>query len=545
WCVLHGFGSPVHGMGQVTVNAASTSDSNAAQFSTTLSQAIADTTSTTVHVAGEPGGGAIDVARVGDVFRIGSENVKITAKTSAAEWEVIRNYGSGVDPATTTAASHPVGATVIARCSAWPERGATGIWWNFATDPHGYNANGLTVDTDNPYMGTGHQMFGLNDTFVRIGEDSGCSTNAGSPMCWVTRIGAMPESLHRPPTHYVNVYPPFAGLKAFSYGPESHPSQVQTQASAYEQQWMLDSRPIIAGTFLAGPSAKVAGATQLYLSSETLNPKRLATYAFCGAHPLKDISGPGSAIGDGAADAYKYCVAAAAGECYPGSAAGQVYVNCPNLTNPGGCYSNQYQDSLQSTEDICVGDGMAGFGAQVVQIGVQQMDRASSYSRVITAGFGRYRRQPEAYWANGKALPDGSWALFTSRWVDNQRSDIYAVKLPPYPARDSVNRATFVPMPVQVGTAPAGATTAVVEFGYDTDFHCTSRGEACVAASGAVNEANPFRWASETYSGVPCAGGCTIAIPAIPQRVLYYRVNYRASDATVTARGRTEVAVAP
>jgi hypothetical protein len=39
--------------------------------------------------------------------------------------------------------------------------------------------------------------------------------------------------------------------------------------------------------------------------------------------------------------------------------------------------------------------------------------------------------------------------------------------------------------------------------------------------------APPFQFAGENPHGMPCSTGCTIAIPAISQRVLYYQVQYR------------------
>jgi hypothetical protein len=85
-----------------------------------------------------------------------------------------------------------------------------------------------------------------------------------------------------------------------------------------------------------------------------------------------------------------------------------------------------------------------------------------------------------------------------------------------------------------------------VEFGYDTDLHCTKRAEACVANRAGVDESTPFYWAgSDSYSGLACASGCTVTVPAVPQRVVYYRLKYRDSSNTVRITSRTQVAVAP
>jgi hypothetical protein len=121
----------------------------------------------------------------------------------------------------------------------------------------------------------------------------------------------------------------------------------------------------------------------------------------------------------------------------------------------------------------------------------------------------------------------------------------------PYPAADSVVRATFVPWPVSV-QPPAGleVNNAVVEFGYQEYgapqlINCTTRNDACIATAATVTTGNqPFFFASENPPGAPCASGCTITIPAISQRVLYYQVMYRAANNTALAAGPpTAVAV--
>jgi hypothetical protein len=92
---------------------------------------------------------------------------------------------------------------------------------------------------------------------------------------------------------------------------------------------------------------------------------------------------------------------------------------------------------------------------------------------------------------------------------------------------------------------------AVIEFGYQeygapASLNCTTRNDACMATSGAVPSGNiPFYFVSENAAGMACASGCTIAIPGISQRVLYYRVLYRAANNTVLANGALTAIVVP
>ena len=107
-------------------------------------------------------------------------------------------------------------------------------------------------------------------------------------------------------------------------------------------------------------------------------------------------------------------------------------------------------------------------------------------------------------------------------------------------------------------TAPTGLAVdnATIEFGYSENgdpgqFYCTSRQEKCLATTATV-PAVPFLFPSDgagglesRVAGMPCANGCTIAIPAISQRVLYYRVKYRDASNRTVATGQVETIAVP
>jgi hypothetical protein len=147
---------------------------------------------------------------------------------------------------------------------------------------------------------------------------------------------------------------------------------------------------------------------------------------------------------------------------------------------------------------------------------------------------------------NNALLPDNSWILYRQEWLNYQRPEMWMAKNLPYPPRDSVARGTFVPWPVTV-SPPAGldVNNAVIEFGYQEYgapqlINCTTRNDACITTSTAstVPPGNqPFYFASENPAGAPCATGCTITIPAISQRILYYQIQYRAANNTVLSAG--------
>jgi hypothetical protein len=85
----------------------------------------------------------------------------------------------------------------------------------------------------------------------------------------------------------------------------------------------------------------------------------------------------------------------------------------------------------------------------------------------------------------------------------------------------------------------------VVEFGYGPEFRCNSSRGVCLTASPTVDETAPFAFESESPAGVPCASACTVTIPQLPLRVLYYRAKYRAAGGASIATGGTQIAVSP
>jgi hypothetical protein len=249
-------------------------------------------------------------------------------------------------------------------------------------------------------------------------------------------------------------------------------------------------------------------------------------------------------------------VARKAAECRAASLPGDIYANCPFETKrPDGSYGcSWYGTNNDQQIDICVGN-MSAYLNSIVQVGFKRSDLTGALGRTLTKGLTRYKII-DSYW-HGKALPDASWIMFRSMYTGGAWTDVLLGKLPPFPATDSVVRSTFQPIPVKL-TPPAGLAVdnAVVQFGYAENgspgqFYCTSRQEKCLATSATV-PATPFLYPSEGaggvetgVSGVPCADGCSVAIPAISQRLLYYQVKYRDASNGTVATGRIEVVAIP
>lgn len=476
----------------------------------------------------------LQTLEVGDTIKIGGEWVKVLAKAypdaDHVQLTVSRGYLG------TTKATHAIGdaGTMVYDCGI---AGNAEAIWKFLLDPHGTDTTNTYFVAD-PYAGA-HMTRRLNRKFeagmpmTLERSQTEITTDAPSVLERVN-IETSPEFAHK-----------FADGNANQW--QAHPTYHQVKAPPQELEWGLDSHPL--NYYASSPTITLqSGTTGVYKLSATLNPKHFETVAFCGYKPLRDISS--AATGDTITDSTPYtrCLANAANECRTGSVAGDAFVSCPGLSSPTGC-------SL-SANSICLADWPFN-GYNIVQWGFgsnHEGSRASvapaayggGYSRVL--GRGGATRYQTLYW-NTRALAYGDWAWAEFDAVE--RPDMWFLKIPPFPTKDSVSRTTFVPVPVKLGP-PAGlaVNNAVVEFGYDSGFRCTSRNESCFANTASINEANPFVWPSDvggetSISGLACTSGCSVSIPALSQKVLYYRWKYRDAGNVTLATGATQVYVVP
>ncbi|MGA3039332.1 MAG: hypothetical protein ABSF54_00930 [Bryobacteraceae bacterium] len=350
--------------------------------------------------------------------------------------------------------------------------------------------------------------------------------------------------------NFVATEPPFAGVYGHPWGFDAgtHPNAAGANASAYESKRAFDNLPVQGGQNEPVFTA-VSGQAQLYVATPAsnidaddifgygsivaINRKLMATGASCGSHPVIDVSGPSASIASGSAGSYTYCIARAGGECYPGSTTGQVYVNCPGVISTSCAGSAIHGGApLGVGNDICVGNIGNGANA-IIQYSLDQTDRYGATRRALVSATARLRMV--FGFENNQLLPDNSWILYRQESLNYQRLEMWMAKNLPYPDADSTNRGDFVAVPVGKLQGPPGTDNAIVEFGYQEygapqRINCTTRNDACITASTAstvppVNQ--PFYFASENPAGAPCATGCTITVPAISQRVLYYQVKYR------------------
>jgi hypothetical protein len=485
-------------------------------------------------------------------FTRANELMTLVEKNAGGHWIFRRNsYGAQL-----AIPNGPVTLWWISGQSSIPPGGTTAnsslaAYWNAlsgcggAPDPHG---NCLIQDTNNT---SGHGEWRDGGEAVATNVPAWAQPVSGWPTDYQTAVGGVPEILGLPfanvtpdqasAVNYTSANPPFAGVFGVPWGFDagSHPNAAGANASAYESIRAFDNTPVQGGAFdpvFAMVAGQLFVATPGLVSSPddifgsggaaSINRKLMATGASCGSHPLIDLSGPGSAIAADASGSYTYCVARVKGECVSNSTVGQVYVNCPGVAWSRCTGSGIHGGTpLGVGNDICVAN--IGAAANTVrQFTLDHTDFAGAFTRNLVSATSRLRMV--GGFENNRLLPDNSWLLFRAEWLNYNREEMWMAKMVPYPTSDSIDRGTFVPMVLNLQPpAGAGVDNAVVEFGY-TEYsgNCTSRRDPCLANSAMIG-APPFQFAGENPHGMPCSTGCTIAIPAISQRVLYYQVQYR------------------
>ena len=422
-------------------------------------------------------------------------------------------------------------------------------YWNFISDPLGQNGNSL-IDYKNAGAGHGVTRTGIQASSVAVsgyGLSIDGMSNGAEPI-----RGVYPDipTMVAADYSYASSNPPFGWHAGFGEPNtvDGHPAWTQYAATGQERTWFSDARPWLGaasdgGNFMQVGLSTVSG--QLYkIATANLgryHPKLLPTIATAYYHPLYDVSGPGSSITGSASDAYKRCTALIAGECDPLSSIGDVYVN------PGTASANTFTGSTPcpnagpgnlnaELKGVCVGDNGA-YAQGITQSSLTRPNNFGAYTRLLTHAFSRYV-WTDQFW-NAKALPGGEWLIARVPWLNGLYTGDAMIKLTPFPNATSQPGGTYTPITIQIpGTT---GDTVAAKFGYvenepagssSPSLNCTSRKDSCYTTSSPTATV-PFLWASEPQSWTSCGAGCTVTIPAIPGRILYYEID-RKNGATTT-----------
>jgi hypothetical protein len=325
---------------------------------------------------------------------------------------------------------------------------------------------------------------------------------------------------------------------------QSYPSNMQLAAgNPLDKNWFLDfhhtspnygagqETPVQIWTNFQTPATLVPGTNNVWKFAAplgTANFKTQPVIGYAGEYNLQDVSSPaaGNIITD--ATLWQYCVVYVAGECRTGSQVNEAYLSVPFT---GGSSSGDFGYCITNalSQNWPCANTLAANAAQIIQSRDDVADPSAMNWRRLGMGLMGPGRQYEF----STAVPDptGKWAIFACNWCDGVRNDLFMAKLPPMPTILPAQPGNdFEPLVI---TLPGDAAhdLARVRFGYGenghpTNLYCTTRQENC---STTTNSTMPFAYESEGPVWQSCAAGCTIQVPALPGRVLYYAIDRKSS----------------
>jgi hypothetical protein len=91
---------------------------------------------------------------------------------------------------------------------------------------------------------------------------------------------------------------------------------------------------------------------------------------------------------------------------------------------------------------------------------------------------------------------------------------------------------------------------ARIRFGYAENggnpaaFYCTARQEDCSTTTNA-SASSPFAFESESPVWASCSAGCSVVVPALPGRIVYYVVDRKNSSTGALETSQMNTAVNP
>ena len=349
---------------------------------------------------------------------------------------------------------------------------------------------------------------------------------------------AVPDMIFQPVLPMAAAYPGFAGSNhGVFYGFTQNYNNSSWWFGAAHPPFQLDFRHLNP-SYGAGPEylgstignaralSLVAGTSKSYLISDPLSAgasdyKRLPLYGYAGHFLLRDVSGPATGNTADLAD-YSVCRALHANECFQGSAAGNLYVTVPQAYADNYCRTDQF-----TLADPCAFQ-LAPYSGQVIQLRTDKAD--SSGLTVRKLGYVHGMPGLQYQFSNCRATPDAAFAFCVADWLDGVRSEWVALRLNPLPNPDGVNRTAFVPLTLQY-QGSSGASYIRARFGYLENggslLRCTPYQADCSTEIPSASPGDPYSFTSEAVIRQPCNVGstCTLNIPAISNRMLYYVVD--------------------
>lgn len=415
---------------------------------------------------------------------------------------------------------------------------------------------GFVPDTVPSYIEVGHTDFGLGATTGNLTYSGTYSPAQPDPLFNLPAATAFKT----PTTNLSNNTPRWLGDSAHplelgqSYTTmRSVPGVADPADLVWNSNWaaMNISNGTSGNSFDGGWCSRSfvlqAGRSNVYKigTCGTVTLKTYPMLVYHGEHGyLTDKSGPGSVLSD--ADLGFYCVSNATNECVTGSSVGDVFVSVRPFFEFGACISNSA--TLGATCAIVP----PSYGGRALQMRIQPLVYDGSQIRLLSLGlstiptqqftFKYFQQSPDAHWAVWWENPMGGRPYWLQRTGDHW----FMAKLPPW-IPDSVVRSQWVQVPITLSGRSGDTVRAQFWYGENgwtgsSGNGCMTRAEACWTST-VTSASSPYVFASETQHPLACGTGCMLTIPAIPGRLLYYRVE-RTNGASV-ALGPVQMAVVP
>lgn len=271
----------------------------------------------------------------------------------------------------------------------------------------------------------------------------------------------------------------------------------------------------------------VAGTSKTYLvAADCCTPspdyKRWGLQGFAGRFWMKDVSGP-TTFGS-AADLpdWSVCWARNNNECVFGSTPGKLYMTAPKADIQPACYSANHGLAVPC---------LSSFGpitGQIVQFRIDRTDAIGTNYRKF--GFAHSHLGLAYPFSNCRTTPSADFMFCPGYWLDGVRTEWLAMRIGELPPVDSVNRTAFVPVNVNYQGVPF-ASNIRARFGYGENggdlLRCTAYGQDCSTEIPSGSPNDPFSFTNEAVTRQACANGanCTLTIPSLPNRILYYVVD--------------------
>lgn len=349
----------------------------------------------------------------------------------------------------------------------------------------------------------------------------------------------IPNMLFKPFLPTATAFPPFAGSSnGLIYGDVQDYPNGTINSGITPYPMMFDYRHLNPGSG-SGPEVTnsglgnvrtltlVSGTTSTYLIQDGMSAgatdyKRLPLFGYAGHYLLKDIS---STTTTNTADlpAYGLCRAFNANECFTGSSAGNIYATVPKAyTTSTFCLTDTFALNAPCAFQLMP------YAGQITQFRIDQQNATGSTARKL--GYAHGVIGSKYQFSNCRASPEGSFLFCPADWLDGVRSEWLALQIAPLPQTDAIDRTTFVSTPIATVGVPS-ATKVRARFGMlenNSDLlHCVPYSQ-CSTEIPTGNATDPYSFTNETVTRQACANGnnCTVNIPALPNRAVYYVIDH-------------------